>query len=75
MFFGIVSWRGINMEDFVLRECNLPFWIRVKLSNTLKTQMKQDKQSLCARPRREKNGAKPIIFYMVSLIIVNIIFS
>ena len=76
MFFGIVPWRDINIENFVLRESNLPFWVSVKLSNTLKTQIKQDKQSICVTlQERKKNEARPIIFYMVYLIIVNMIFK
>ena len=76
MFFVIVPWRDINIENFVLRQSNLPFWVSVKLSNTLKTQIKQDKQSICVTlQERKKNEARPIIFYMVYLIIVNMIFS
>ena len=73
--------QNINTEDYVIRGSNLkghkpPFWISVNLSDTFKTQMKQDKQSFCVTiSRREKDGAQPIISYMVYLIKVDMSFS
>ena len=67
MFFAIVPWRDINIENFVLRESNLPFWVSVKLSNTLKTQIKQDKQSICVtlQERKKKWGQANYFLYGV----------
>ena len=59
-----------------LKGCESPFWISVNLSDTFKSQMKQDKQSFSVTiSRKEKDGAKPIISYMVYLIKVDISFS
>ena len=76
-----MPWRDINTENFVTRRSNLKghkphFSISVNLSDTFKTQMKQEKQSFCVIiSRKEKDGAQPIIFYMVYLIKVDMSFS
>ena len=69
LFPGAITWRGINTENSVISGSNLkgykpPFWISVNLSDTFKTQMKQDKQSFCVTiSRREENWTEQIISY------------
>ena len=76
-----MPWRGINKDNSVIRGSNLkghkpPFWISVILSDTFKTQMKQEKESFCVTiSRGEKDHAQSIISYMVYLIKVDISFS
>ena len=48
LFPGAIPWRGIKAENSVIRGSNLKehkpsFWISGNLSDTFKTQMKQDK--------------------------------
>ena len=58
LFPGAIPWRGLNTENSVITGSSLkghrpPFWISVNLSDTFKTQMKQDKQS---SPGEKKTG-------------------
>ena len=81
LFSGAMLWRDINTKNSVIRGSNLKehkplFRISVNLSDTFKAQMKQDKRSFCVTIcRKEKDGAQPIISYMVYLIKVVMSFS
>ena len=79
---GVMVWRGINTENSknsTIRRGNLKghkplLWISFSLSDTVKTPMKLDKQSFCATISRwEKDGGQPLIFYVVCLIVVDMI--
>ena len=71
----------MKTEKPVISESNLkgnklPFCISVNFRDTFKTRLKQIKQSFCvAISRREKDGAKPTIFYVLFLIMVDMSLS
>ena len=73
--------KGTNTENFVIRgrkltEHKSQFWISVNLSDTFKTWMKQDKQSICVTvSRRENGGTQPTISNVVYLIMVDMNFT
>ena len=67
----------ISKENSVIRGINLKgykpsFCISVNLSDTFKSQMKQEKHSFCVIfSRREKDGTQAIIFYIVYFIMAD----
>ena len=68
--------RSINTENSIIRRSNfkrqaLLFLISANLSGTFKTRMKQDRQFFCATLQKKKDGTRPIISYMVYLIMID----
>ena len=62
-----MPWRNINTTNSVIRGGSLkghkpPFWSSVNLSDTFKTQVKQDKQSFCVTISGEKKMAPNLLF-------------
>ena len=76
-----MSLKGINTENFVIRGSKLTehkpqLWISVNLSDTFKTWVKQDKQSICVTiSRRENGGTQTTISNVVYLIMVDMNFT
>ena len=69
---GTIPLMSKNTENSAITGHKPPFWICFNFSYTFKTLMKQDNQSFyVASSRRGKDGAQPIISYMLHLIMID----